>query len=78
MRSYDIWSKGQIIATSHDLGPQKVAKELREILLFQGLGWRNIIILPDDMKNEFKPCCFQGVKGCQKSPCFERGGVENV
>ena len=38
---------GQIIATSYDLGPQKVAKK-REIPLFQwNLGWWNILIWPD-------------------------------
>ncbi len=36
---------GQIIATSHDLGPQKVAKEGKWDPFFQGnLGWWNIII----------------------------------
>ncbi len=38
---------GQIIATSYDLGPQKVSKK-GEIPLFQGnLGWWNILIWPD-------------------------------
>ena len=38
-----VYISGQILATSHDLGPQNVAEE-GEIPLFQeNLGWCNII-----------------------------------
>ena len=45
----------QIIATSHDLGPQMVVKS-KENLLFQGnLGWLKIMIWPDLCKYIVRP-----------------------
>ncbi len=56
---------GQIIATSHDLGPQKVAEKEKsmEIRLFHGnLGWWNISIWP-----EFESCKSLSQPGVKKT-----------
>ena len=61
---------GQIIATSHDLGPQKVAEKEKsmEIRLFHGnLGWWNISIWP-----EFESCKSASQPGAKKKPTVEQ------
>ena len=67
---------GQIIATSHEFSPQKVAKE-DKIPLFQGnIGWWNIVNCPDYMSTEKKTWLCFGVKGnstiFDKSSTFKR------